>query len=257
MKQIIDMAMNYNSNLKASLRDFPLVKMSGQQKFLAVALYQCKGNGKVDVAVKDIKDQWRKSLLNVKYNSSFYDRAQVAGWVNPVPKKKGAFHVTDDGIGHMSALSVREQDFTEGAIEKSGSLIIVNKKGTHSFDKLIRKLFAEAKSIVLIADSYVDGTIFDIVLDVIPKDVSVKLLSKHQSGNYEERARRFKQQYQKFSEKKVKELHDRFLIIDNAGYVIGPSLKDAASNYPALLVTVTGKEKQRLEQFFDELWKKG
>lgn len=248
--------MNFNSNLKANLRDLPLPKMSGQQKFLAVAIFHCKGDDNVDITVKDIQDQWRKSLLNVNYHPSFYDRAQGEGWVNPDPNKKGTFRVTKDGLDHVSALAVHEQDFTEGALEKSGSLIIVNKKGTHSFDKLIRKLFAEAQSKVLIADSYVDGTIFDTVLDVIPKDVNIKLLSKHQSGNFGERAKRFKQQYQKFSDKKLKELHDRFLVVDNAGYVIGPSLKDAASNYPTLLITLIGKEKQRLEQFFDELWKK-
>ncbi len=109
---------------------------------------------------------------------------------------------------------------------------------------------------MLVSDSYVDGSIFDTVLEVIPKTTTIKLLSKRRSGNFNARAKRFRKQYQGFATRKYKDLHDRFLVIDDTGYVMGPSLKDAASNSPALLVTLIGKEKRRLQSFFDELWEK-
>ena len=247
--------MDFGTNLKAFLKRLPLKKMTGHQKFLAVAAFQCKGRHGAELATKNIQSEWRKSILQGPYNPSYHGRAQTEGWVNPTSTGKGRFSVTKEGIDHLEALAVHEQDFSEGALEKSGSLIVVNRKGTHSFDKYIRKLFAEAKSQVLIADSYVDGTIFDTVLDVIPKAVTIKFLYKKQSDNFEQRAQRFGKQYTNFFSKRYANLHDRFLVIDNSGYIIGPSLKDAASNAPALAVVLTGKEKQRLQSFFDELWR--
>lgn len=247
--------MEFGTNLKAFLKRLPLKKMTGHQKFLAVAAFDCKGRHGTELATKNIQSEWRKSILKSTYNPSYYGRAQTEGWVNPNSTGRGRFSVAKEGIDHLEALAIHEQDFSEGALEKSGSLIIVNRKGTHSFDKYIRKLFAEAQSQVLIADSYVDGTIFDTVLDVIPKAVTIKFLYKKQSDNFEQRAQRFGKQYTNFHIKKHANLHDRFLVIDSSGYIIGPSLKDAASNSPALAVVLTGKEKQRLQSFFDELWR--
>ncbi len=226
--------------------------MSGHQKFLAVAAVQCRGKTHLEVSTGDVRNQWRKSVLGVSYNPAFYDRAQQEGWVNPV--SKGRFFVTEDGIGNLSALG--EGDLTAGGLKQSGSLIIVNKKGTHSFDKFLRKVFAGSKSQVLIADSYVDGTIFDTVLDVIPKTTTVELVYAHKSGNFDQRATRFSREYQKFTARKHKWLHDRFIVADDTGYVLGPSIKDAAMNSPALVVILTGKSKRLLHSFFDELWYK-
>ncbi|MFQ5663676.1 MAG: hypothetical protein ACE5HL_07585 [Terriglobia bacterium] len=248
--------MNFGQNLKAFLRRLPLKKMTGHRKFLAVAAFHSKGKEGAEVATKDVEKQWLRSLLKAKYNPSFYHRAQQEGWVDPIANGKGRFLLTKDGLDHLRALAIPQEDFSEGELEKSGSLIIVNRKGTHSFDKFVRRLLAQAKAQVLIADSYVDGTIFDTVLDVISKTASIRLLYKRRSGNFEQRAKRFRRQYQKLTVKKYEDLHDRFLIIDDTGYVVGPSLKDAASKSPALVVALGGKEKQRLQSFFYELWKK-
>lgn len=190
----------------------------------------------------------------VKYNPAFYDRAQQEGWVNPVGKGKSL--VTGTGLDHLLALAALEDDYTAGELKKSGSLVIVNRKGTHSFDKYLRSILAASRNHVLIADSYVDGTIFDSVLDVIPKTTNVKLIYAHKASNFDQRAARFSREYQKFGARKFKWLHDRFMIVDETGYILGPSIKDAASNYPAVITVLDSKEKRLLETFFSELWSK-
>jgi hypothetical protein len=246
--------MNFNQNLKAFLKDLPLKKMSGQQKFLAVATSISRGKTDVEVATKDVQSHWRKSVLEVHYNSAFYDRAQQEGWVDP--KGKGRFLVAKSGLDHLAALAAPDGDFSTGELKQSGALIVVNRKGPHSFDKFLRKVLAEAKSQVLIADSYVDGTIFDTVLDVIPKTTTVKLTYAHKSGNFDQRATRFAGEYQKFAVRKYKWLHDRFMVVDDAGYILGPSIKDAALKYPALVTVLDSKAKRLLQSFFDDLWSK-
>jgi len=41
--QLIRQAMDFNQNLKAFLKQLPLAKMSGHQKFVAIAAVQCAG----------------------------------------------------------------------------------------------------------------------------------------------------------------------------------------------------------------------
>jgi hypothetical protein len=244
--------MDFNQNLKAFLKSLPLAKMTGHQKFVAVAAIHARGGVTVELCTTDVQERWRKSLLGVKYNSAFYDRAQGAGWVDPTGAR-GKFRVTDAGLENLRALA---PEFSATDLKKSGSLIIVNRKATHTFDKFLRTTLAAAKNQVLIADSWVDDTIFDTVLDVIPRDCTVKLMYAQARGNFDPRAKRFSQQYSKFATKRYKPLHDRFMVVDDTAYILGPSIKDAATNSPALIVALGSKEKNSLQVFFGELWTK-
>jgi hypothetical protein len=143
-----------------------------------------------------------------------------------------------------------------GELEQAGELIVVNRKATHTFDKFLRKTLAEAKVQVLVADSWVDDTVFDNVLDVIPKTIPVKVIYAQARGAFEQRAKRFATEYPKFASRRYKALHDRFIVVDDKAYVLGPSIKDAASNSPALIVSLGAKAKGLLEKFFHQLWGK-
>jgi len=244
--------MDFNQNLKSFLISLPLTKMSGHQKFVAVAAIRAKGDITTELCTTDVQREWRKSLLRIKYNPAFYDRAQRAGWVDPTGPR-GKFRVIEAGLQNLMALV---PELTARDLKKSGALTIFDRKATHTFDKFLRTTFAAAKTQVLIADSWVDGTIFDTVLDVIPKDCTFKLIYAQARGKFDEKAKRFSQQYTKFLHKKYKPLHDRFMVVDDTAYILGPSIKDAASNSPALVVTLGSKEKNLLQSFFSDLWSK-
>lgn len=243
-------------NIRAFIKEIPLNKMNGQEKFVAVAFFCASGKAGQEVSVTQICSNWKKSILKLDYHPNFYLRAQDNGWVNPIVSKRGSFVITDKGLNLITNYFSKEA-YSSGELKKIGALIIVNRKGAHSFDKFLRTLFSSAKKEVLIADSYVDETIFDTTLDQIPKDVIVKLIYNAASDNtkFERRSKRFKVQYSKYECKQYKHLHDRFIIIDNTGYISGPSIKDAAFNSPALVVMLTTKESPSLETFFRELWK--
>jgi len=248
--------MDYKLNPKAFLKKFPLAKMSGHQKFVTLAALLSRGKVDSEVTTNAVAAQWRKSVLGVHYNPAFYDRAQQEGWVDPSPDRRAAFVVTQAGLDHLSALPILDKELSQGELKQAGRLIIVNRKATHTFDKFLRGILADAKTHVCVADSWVDDTIFDNVLDVIPKSIPVKLIYSQARGSFEQRAKRFATEYQRFAWRRYKALHDRVVIIDDVGYILGPSIKDAASNSPALIVAVDAKEKRLLSSFFDELWSK-
>lgn len=243
--------MDFSKNLRAFLNGFSLKNLSGHEMFLAIATYGVKGNSSQEITVFDVRNRWPKSLLRTAYNSIFYSRAQDAGWIDSI--RQGIFIVNNDGVQHI--IDLIDVD-NKKAQSSNGGLYIFEKKSTHSFDKFLRGRFAKSKSKVFIADSWVDETIFDNVIDSIGKTLQIHLIYGQKRGTFDSRVVRFQKEYSKFLIKKYHDLHDRFLIIDDAGYIIGPSIKDAASNSPAIVVALGKKESVRLIKFFQTLWLK-
>jgi hypothetical protein len=249
--------MNYQLNVKAFLKAMPIAKLSGHQKFLALSALRAGGKVGASVSTRDVSARWKKSILGIEYNSAFYDRAQGEGWVDPTDGRRGAFSITQSGLEHLEALGGMGGRASTTELRQAGGLFLVNRRAAHSFDKFLRMVFAEAKSEVLIADSWVDGTIYGTVLDVLPRSLSVRLVFAQARGNFDARSTRFSTEYQKFAVRRYKALHDRFVIVDGKGYILGPSIKDAATNSPALVVRLDGQESRLLTNFFGELWAKG
>ena len=246
--------MDFSKNIKSFLRSLPIKLMTGQQMFLAIASHHVGGKVSTEVNVLSVRNNWSKSLLGISYNPSFYNRAQQAGWVDPV--NQGVFVVNKEGIQHLYDIS----DLDNGTGSELGvneGLYIFNKKSPHSFDKFLRGVFANSKVKVLVADSWVDEAIFDNVLDSIPKTNVVNLLYGQKRGTFDSRVARFSKEYQKFAVKKYKDLHDRFLVVDDTGYIIGSSLKNAAENSPTLIVVLGHKDSVLLTKFFQFIWVKG
>jgi hypothetical protein len=247
--------MDFTETTASFLSSLPLKKMSGQEKFLAVATYICAGKTNKEVTVSEVVKKWSKVVLKTTYNPVMYNRATGKSWINPVGGQKGTFTVTAKGIEYIVDLSSPQ---TASAVVVENSLCIFEKKSTHSFDKFLRTTLSAATTKVSIADSYVDETIFDTVLDSIPKTVPIQLIYSHiPSANqtvFDTRQKRFITEYPKYAIKKYKDSHDRFLIVDDRAYIIGPSIKDAASNSPALLVVLSDKDSVALGKFFHRLW---
>jgi hypothetical protein len=166
------------------------------------------------------------------------------------------FLLRPDGIDHLAALSSSNPGRAAGEMRKSGGLVVINRKGTHTFDKYLRGILASGKSEVLIADSWVDQTTFDNALDVVPKSIPFKLIYAEARGTFDQRASRFSTEFTNFQYRRYKPLHDRFIVVDDRGFMLGPSIKDAASESPALVVEMESKEKRLLRAFFEELWQK-
>jgi hypothetical protein len=234
------------------LAAIPINQMNGSEKFLAVAFAMVGGKSGELVQLREIKDGWPQHILNGGYSPMFYPMAKKKRWVLPDRSvASGSFVVTQAGVDHLNLLRLLNSKLVKG-------LVIFGKKTPHTFDKTLRSLFKDAKDVV-IADTYVDDSIFDTVLDEIPDTAEVRLLWGKVSPSsrriaFEARTKRFSTQYPRYAMKNYLGFHDRFLIVDSVGYILGPSLKDAASVKPATLVGLDPKDSLRLKSFFEELW---
>lgn len=234
--------MHLPTNIKTFLSALPIKSMRGEDEFVAIAYFLANGESGKEVTTAAIQKAWSKSLLGKAYNSAYSTRAQ--GRVNPCGT--GKVCLTDEGIAYVEGLF--------GSIPSVGtSLVVFKKKNAHSFDKLLRETLGKATSNVDIADTYVSGKLFDTLLDEIPQSVPIRFVYQNDTGGFAQRSTRFSQQYD-FTTKQSAEFHDRFLIVDGRGYIIGPSLKDAADKKPATLVALGQEDSKKLIGLFNDIW---
>ena len=218
--------------------------MNGRDVFVSIVYFLAKGKEGLEIESNQVIKNWKKSVIGKKYNSVFAHRAQ--GYTHPL--KTGIITLTKEGCNliesFLNSLPLPNNNT---------SMIIFGEKNTHSFDKYIRNILKSANKEIKIVDTYVSGQIFDNLLDESPKNIPIKFLYKQDNGGFLNRIKRFKKEYN-FQEKNSHNFHDRFIIIDEKGYIIGPSLKDAADKKPAILITLNNDDSKKLDQLFLMLW---
>lgn len=234
-------------------KHFVLSKLSGHEKVLIVSAFVARGTTETGFNTQSLKSEWRKSVLGTNFNTTYVTRAIQKGWLSPVSKTE--FCVSEDGYSYLEGINKFEATVGSIGMSNSQGLMLFAAGETHSFDKYVRQLLLSATSYVRIVDSYVDERVFDNLLDQVPKAARIRLLYGKSHNVFDQRALRFGREFTKFMMKQKNGLHDRFIIVDSAAYILGPSLKDAADKSPATLVKLGVKDSERLIKFFDNLWK--
>jgi len=229
-------------DITSFLKNLPLNGMSGDDVFVAIAFYLTGGKDKVEVNVKEIRSHWSKSLIGKIYNPNYLVRAK--GRIHPTGR--GVLCLTEDGVSYIQGLV--------GEVSTIATTLVVFKQGNaHSFDKFLRNILKKAARSVDLADTYVAGTLFDTLLDNIPDTVPIRFAYGNDKGDFVAHAARFAKQYN-FEARELKQFHDRFMIVDGRGYIVGPSLKDAADKKPATLVALNVADSKKLVDLFSDIW---
>ncbi|MBN2856868.1 MAG: ORF6N domain-containing protein, partial [Candidatus Delongbacteria bacterium] len=110
--------------------------------------------------------------------------------------------------------------------------------GGQIFDayKFVSDIFRSAEKSIVIIDNYVDDTVL-IHLTKVKKGVAVKIITKSISDQFRLDLKKFSEQYFPVDAKVLKNIHDRFIIVDgNMVYQIGGSLKDLGKKLIAFMV---------------------
>ena len=88
-------------NIKAELKRISSKNLNGQEKFLVLAVLLSDFSKDKIISTKLIEDNWKKSLLNIKFNYTYYDRAQAENWVLATENGRGKFQITSEGIKYF------------------------------------------------------------------------------------------------------------------------------------------------------------
>jgi hypothetical protein len=107
--------------------------------------------------------------------------------------------------------------------------------------KDLRSILRRAKYKVFVVEPHPNEEIFTLYLDSVPANVSIRILVNQPHGKFMEVARKF---VQKFSAeiRQSPDVHDRHIFVDNRAWVIGSSIKDAATKKPTYMIELLNQD---------------
>jgi hypothetical protein len=127
----------------------------------------------------------------------------------------------------------------------------------YDFFKALRELVSSAESTLLIVDPYMDAEIFDSYLSASSTAKKVRLLANKHSDNLKSASEKFSTQYSfNIQAHKSTNIHDRVIFVDDEQYwVLGASIKDAATKKPTYLAPLPKDIVPVKLQWYEDIWK--
>jgi hypothetical protein len=98
----------------------------------------------------------------------------------------------------------------------------------YDFYRDLSSLVESATHDIFIVDAYLDEKVFDLYVDKVPGNVTVRILSNRISAKVETVAKMYVK-IRPLELRSSAHMHDRVVFIDHRGWVIGQSIKDAAT----------------------------
>jgi len=126
----------------------------------------------------------------------------------------------------------------------------------YDFFKALNKVLSSAQKSLLIADPYMDDTVFDTYLSSVPKEVGVRLLVREYTAKVKPAAEKFIAQYGALLEvRSSNAFHDRLLFADgDVCWVIGQSIKNAAALKPTYLAPLSPDIAKLKLADYEQVW---
>ena len=159
---------------------------------------------------------------------------------------QAVYKIMEDGIKHLEKIEKKYEKNRKEILFKSGQ--------QYDVYKLLRKIVSKAKKQVFIIDSYPDVTLYDLYIDTIPEKVRIKILTKNPPKNFVTVGKILSQK-KSLEIVDSKNVHDRYIFVDNECWMMGSSIKDAARKIPTTIVKLD--EVQEQYTMWDSYFKSG
>jgi hypothetical protein len=123
----------------------------------------------------------------------------------------------------------------------------------YDFYRDLSSLIALATREIFIVDAYLDEQVFNLYVAKVPGSATVRILSNKIGANVEAVAKMYARTRPLELRLSV-DAHDRMLFIDQRGWVIGQSIKDAARKKPTYLVELDEPSLTATRDIHNKLW---
>ncbi len=112
---------------------------------------------------------------------------------------------------------------------------------------------AKAQANVFVIDAYIDEDLFNLYVSKIPATAKTRVLSMKFDDNVEKVASMFSSQ-QPIQLRKTKHIHDRHIFIDDRGWAVGQSIKEAGKKKPTYLIELSEPTLSAARAAYESLW---
>lgn len=118
----------------------------------------------------------------------------------------------------------------------------------------LSSLLLAATRDILIVDAYIDEKVFDLYVSKVSSNVTVRILSNKITANTETVARMYAKN-RPLEMRSSADVHDRTVFIDQRGWVIGQSIKDAARKKPTYLIELNEPLLATAKDVHERIWR--
>jgi hypothetical protein len=121
----------------------------------------------------------------------------------------------------------------------------------YQFYKDLKTIVGFATKELFVTDNYLDAQLFDIYMENLSLPINARVLTNRVSDKLRLVAEKFARRG-RFELRSSNDVHDRVLFADNRCWVIGQSIKDAASKKPTYIVEHSGPATMR--SIYENVW---
>ena len=131
---------------------------------------------------------------------------------------------------------------------------VYNPGDEYDFYRDLSSLGEAATNEILIVDAYLDEEVFNLYVSKVSDSATVRILSDKIGPNVEVVAGKYEKS-QQLKLRSSRNIHDRMVFLDQRGWVIGQSIKDAAKKKPTCLVELTEPLLALARDAYEKIWK--
>lgn len=124
----------------------------------------------------------------------------------------------------------------------------------YEFYRDLSSIIQAAKAGVLIVDAYLGEDALNLYLDKVPGGVPVRLLTNKVGQNVEAVARMYAKS-KPLELRSSADIHDRTVFVDQRGWVIGQSIKDAGKSKPTYMIELEDPSLTSTRDAYERIWK--
>jgi hypothetical protein len=123
----------------------------------------------------------------------------------------------------------------------------------YGFYRDLSSLIVTTTQEIFIVDAYLDEDVFNLYVAKVPANAIVRILSNRIGPNVETVARMYAKS-RRLELRSSKDIHDRAVFLDQRGWMIGQSIKDAARNKPTYLIELGEPTLTANRDIYNRIW---
>ncbi len=123
----------------------------------------------------------------------------------------------------------------------------------YAFYKDLKDIMTEARTGIFIVDNYLNTEFFELYVSIVKAGVTLRIMTDQVRGTLGAVAQKFANSHT-LELRSSPDVHDRHIFVDQRGWIVGQSIKDAARKKPTYLVELSSGLLPTVYSIYESLW---
>ena len=125
----------------------------------------------------------------------------------------------------------------------------------YAFYRDLKDILVQAKTEIFIMDNYLNTEFFELYVAVVKPGITLRIMTDQLKGNLEAVAKKYAASHT-IELRSSPDVHDRHIFVDDRGWSVGQSIKDAARKKPTYMVELSSGLVPVIRRIYEDIWAK-